>query len=75
MTIRVLITGMTGSHLVPPLTLCGQQGGPGEAGLAVPQELRAEDSYENSMRLSNVTKDGGAAMSDVAGLNKLTVEE
>jgi len=46
MMMRVLITGiagMTGSHLVPPLTLCREQGGPGEAVLAVPPELWAED--------------------------------
>lgn len=46
MTMRVLITGvtgMTGSHPVPPLALRREQGGPGETGLAVPSELRAQD--------------------------------
>ena len=46
MTMRVLITGvtgMTGSHLVPPLALRREQGSSGEAGLAVSPQLRAQD--------------------------------
>ena len=35
------------------------------------EEAKRMGLYENSMRLSNVIKDGGAAMSDVAAVKQV----